>query len=80
MIDNEQWESDGNCNICRRRSYCKKNCSAFHRGIKRAVIGRMFENTAFAAMTIEALANNHDGYFKKEAKECESKQKQEKLK
>lgn len=58
MIDNEQWKSNGNCNICRRKSYCKKDCPAFHRAIQRAIIGRMFENTAFAAMTIEALANN----------------------
>ena len=24
---NEQWLLDGNCNICRRKNYCKKDCT-----------------------------------------------------
>lgn len=24
---NEQWLLDGNCDICRRRNYCKKDCT-----------------------------------------------------
>ena len=24
--DNEQWKSNGDCDICRRKSYCKKQC------------------------------------------------------
>lgn len=25
-MDNEQWLTDGNCSICRKKSYCKKDC------------------------------------------------------
>ena len=24
--ENEQWLLDGDCNICRRNNYCKKDC------------------------------------------------------
>lgn len=24
--DNEQWKANGDCDICRRKSYCKKPC------------------------------------------------------
>lgn len=27
MTTNEQWKSDGDCSICRRREYCKKICT-----------------------------------------------------
>lgn len=28
-LTNEQWLSDGNCSICRRANYCKKDCKAY---------------------------------------------------
>lgn len=29
--DNERWLSDGNCEYCRRESYCTKECTALKR-------------------------------------------------
>lgn len=28
VADNEQWKSDGNCELCRRQKYCSKDCKA----------------------------------------------------
>lgn len=27
----EQWETNGKCNVCRRRDYCSKPCKAYER-------------------------------------------------
>lgn len=62
MYNNEQWKSDGNCEVCRRRSYCSKRCSAFRRKMK-GMICSAFANSAAGAMiaTAELAVNN---YFK----------------
>lgn len=28
VANNEQWESGGDCDICRRSNYCKQTCKA----------------------------------------------------
>ena len=35
--NSEQWKSDGNCSICRRKSYCRKSCAAHKRRVHRIV-------------------------------------------
>jgi hypothetical protein len=32
--DREQWKSDGNCKICRRKEYCGKMCKAGKRAME----------------------------------------------
>lgn len=46
-LDNsEQWKLKGQCSICRRKSYCKKQCKAnketFNTELKNAVIEKLF--------------------------------------
>ena len=36
-IDNEQWLSDGNCKLCRRRKYCTKPCKRCRLSTQRMV-------------------------------------------
>lgn len=36
-IDNEQWKSDGDCYICRRKEYCRKTCAANRKAVHRAI-------------------------------------------
>lgn len=31
MESTEQWETNGKCNVCRRRNYCSKPCTAYKR-------------------------------------------------
>ena len=38
----DQWKLNGNCRACRRRSYCRKACSAHSRRTERIVTGAMF--------------------------------------
>lgn len=33
----DQWKSGGNCNVCRRASYCKTRCSEHKRYVERAI-------------------------------------------
>ena len=49
-LDNsEQWKLKGQCSICRRKSYCKKQCKAnketFTAELKETVIGKLFGGT-----------------------------------
>ena len=46
MINNEQWKSGGNCEICRRKSYCKKNCGANNKAIQRAINRAIIESSS----------------------------------
>lgn len=63
MIDNEQWKSEGNCEICRRKSYCKKSCDrAVRREIGRAIVnasGKIM-GAYIAASAISAVSNEHN--------------------
>ena len=63
MADNEQWKSDGNCSICRRKTYCKKACSASKKAVQRDVM-RAFARTEAgnAMLTIGACAEAMTGY------------------
>lgn len=53
---NEQWLLDGNCDICRRNNYCKKDCTKRTRAkkawIKGTVINALDESSggAFSAI------------------------------
>lgn len=37
MFDNEQWKSNGDCSICRRKEYCRKSCSANEARMNRVI-------------------------------------------
>lgn len=67
MYNNEQWKSDGDCNICRRRTYCNKDCSAHRRGINR-IISNAFVNSVAGKMltAVTPVANYTNNYFKEE--------------
>lgn len=62
MYNNEQLKSDGNCEVCRRRSYCSKSCSAFRRKMKRVISGAFANSVAGAMIATAELAVNN--YFK----------------
>lgn len=62
---NEQWKSDGKCSICRRKSYCRKPCSAHKRCIRREVFGAFIQTQAGAEMmAISAMCANSGKYYK----------------
>lgn len=42
--DNEQWKSDGNCELCRRRKYCGRDCKAAKERAER-ILGEAFSRT-----------------------------------
>ena len=46
----DQWKDGGNCNICRRASYCKKRCSENKRLIDRAIRQAIAESKMGKAM------------------------------
>lgn len=37
MTDSEQWKSNGECDKCRKQTYCTKQCSARKRRVQRIV-------------------------------------------
>lgn len=43
LDQNRQWEKDGDCNICMREKYCKKNCKAHTDAVDRKLRGLVFE-------------------------------------
>ena len=53
---NEQWLLNGDCSICRRRNYCKKECTKRARAtaawLRRAVKGALDDVTGGAYSTI----------------------------
>ena len=46
----DQWKSGGNCNVCRRASYCKTRCSEHKRYMNRALQQIIAENKIGKAM------------------------------
>lgn len=34
---NEQWKLNGDCNLCRRKNYCKKPCTKYTRATNRMI-------------------------------------------
>ena len=36
-MSNEQWKSGGDCSKCRRKKYCKKECSEHKRLVNRVI-------------------------------------------
>lgn len=57
QFNNEQWKSDGDCSLCRRKSYCKKECSAHNKRFRRE-IGRAFASTRLGStmLAVNAMA------------------------
>lgn len=67
MINSEQWKSGGNCEICRRKSYCKKICGASNKAMQRAIDRAVISSSskimgAYAYMA----ANTISDYFERE--------------
>lgn len=63
MADNEQWKSGGNCSKCRRKSYCKKACSASKKSLRRDIMREFARTEAGSAMlAISAHAEAVTGY------------------
>ena len=44
-MNDEQWKTDGRSNYCRRKNYCKKDCTARKRFIEAMTIEMVFEKT-----------------------------------
>lgn len=42
-FDSEQWKHEGICRECRRKNYCKKQCSANAEFTKREIYGEIFK-------------------------------------
>lgn len=49
ILDNntEQWIEGGDCRICRRRDYCKKDCKLAKQNRDKAIKELIMENTIF---------------------------------
>ena len=63
MTDNEQWKSGGKCSICRRKSYCKKACSASKNAFQRDILQEFARTEAGSAMlAISAATKAATGY------------------
>lgn len=43
MQDTEQWLSTGNCDLCRRKKYCKKPCKPSERRQQMRITGIVAE-------------------------------------
>lgn len=43
-INNEQWLSDGECNECRRKNYCKTECRANKKRVVKTVIKKYYDS------------------------------------
>lgn len=62
-MNNEQWKSDGKCLICRRKSYCKKACSASKKAFQRDIMKAFARTEAGSAMlAMSAHAEAVTGY------------------
>lgn len=58
MFNNEQWKSDGDCSICRRKEYCRKSCSASEARMKRVIkVAINATSMGIAGTFIKSVAN-----------------------
>ena len=55
----DQWKRGGNCNNCRRASYCKKKCSE-HKRFEQYVMMQRIQNSQVGKM-MEALHKMTEG-------------------
>ena len=53
-MDSERWKSDGDCNKCRRETYCKKKCKAYQKATERILRRAMYEAIAIKMFKAEA--------------------------
>lgn len=62
-MNSEQWKSGGNCSICRRKTYCRKACSASKKAFQRDIMQAFARTEAGSAMlAISAHAEAATGY------------------
>lgn len=45
MNNDNQWELDGNCSLCRRKKYCSKPCKRYKSSLRRLISSAMDEAT-----------------------------------
>lgn len=43
---NEQWKSGGQCSICKRKNYCKKQCKANKENFKKEMLDSFIDNVS----------------------------------
>ena len=58
--DNERWLSDGNCSLCRRKTYCSKPCKA-QRKRKEAIIRQLIQARTHSMDLRRALKGESNG-------------------
>lgn len=51
---NEQWKLDGNCELCRRKNYCKTQCSMSKKNVDRTIHNAVM-NTFFKGIPQDIL-------------------------
>lgn len=51
---NEQWKLDGNCKLCRRKNYCKTQCSKSKKSEQNAIRNALI-NTFFRGIPQDVL-------------------------
>lgn len=54
-MTSEQWKSGGQCSICRRKSYCKKQCKANKENFKTEVKNTFTKKQNLAMMKIMSI-------------------------
>ena len=58
-MNNEQWKLKGQCSICRRKSYCKKQCKAnkenFNQEVFDSVIGNVSMKSKLSTLKIMSI-------------------------
>ena len=53
----EQWKSGGDCEVCRRRDYCRKTCSEYHR-LRNRLNNQIAEGILAFSALIGSASNN----------------------
>ena len=60
----DSWKTDGNCEVCRRRDYCGKKCSAHknaERHFRKAVLNGLRASVFFLPKYLAGSKGSSDG-------------------
>lgn len=58
--ENEQWRLEGNCSICRRKGYCKRNCRANRGSLDKFISETILEKTGLSPVITELFVKEQN--------------------
>lgn len=53
----EQWQLDGDCEVCRKKAYCRKSCSAHKTAIKKYIASTLKDKYGIDEGKVESMFN-----------------------